>query len=227
MKTIGIIGGLSPLSTIYYYRTMIDEFYERFNSYAYPEIIIYSVDFQSFIDTKYRSQAQLTTVVDRLARAGADFFVTACNSIHVIYHELASTVPIRWLSIVDAACEAVTRQNLHTVALLGTVFTMRAEFYQRGFQRIGRKIITPTADEQAEVNRIIYDELVADRLSERARRRLLEIAETMIQRGAEGVVLACTELPLAIAQSDLPVPVFDTSALHATYALDYALEDRE
>ncbi len=225
MKRIGILGGLGPESTIAYYSYITRTYYERFADYAYPEIIIYSLKFDDYIGKHYKMIPGAKAAIEALARAGADFVVAACNSIHVIYDELAPQLPIPWISIVEAAAEKIQAESLRKVALLGTVYTMSADFYPKGLAKYSIETITPDSDAQQKINEIIYGELVRAEVKDESREFVLKVIDELKQHGAEGIVLGCTELPFLITQDHTPLPVFDTTAIHAQKALDIALED--
>jgi len=225
MKTIGILGGLGPESTAAYYTCITRTYYERFRDYGYPEIVVLSMRFSDFIQAEYDLADRVRSAVERLHRAGADFVVAACNSVHVVYDEIAAGLPIPWVGITDAAAEAIIRDQFTTVGLLGTVFTMRGDFYPKALARRGITALTPPADRQGQVNDIIYRELVTGVVKPESRRVVLGVMEELAARGAQGVVLACTELPFLIRQEDTPIRVYDTTTLHAQLALDLALAD--
>lgn len=222
-KTIGIFGGLGPESTAAYYSYMTRKYFEEFKDYAYPEIVVFSASFQEYIACGYEAPDRAKAAIEALAAAGADFAVAACNSVHVVYDEIAGDLPIPWVSIMDAVAEAIEARGMKRVALLGTVFTMEKGFFQRAFDRRSIEILTPGPEARRRVNDIIYKELVVADVREESRREVLEICRSLAKRGAEGVVLGCTELPFLIAQPDTDIPVFDTTAIHAQKALDLAL----
>ena len=225
MKTIGILGGLGPESTTAYYSYITRKYYELRRDYRYPEIVIYSVTFQHYIGVGYEDAGRVKEAIARLHRAGADFVVAACNSIHVVYDEICDGLPIPWVSIMDATAEAIKRQGIKKVGLLGTIFTMTGGFYQRAFERFGLETMTPDPDAQKRINEIIYDELVLAEVKDESRDEALACIDGLAADGAEGVVLGCTELPFLIQQPHTDVPVFDTTAIHAQKALDLALEE--
>lgn len=226
MKTIGIIGGLGPESTISYYSYITRKYYETYQDYGYPEIIIYSLNFSEFIEVGYEAAPGVKEVIERLHRAGADFVVAACNSIHIVYDEVSKDIPIPWISIMDVTAEKIREAGLSKVGLLGTIFTMGKGFYQDTLARFGIHCLTPPADAQREINRIIYDELVIASVKDESKQFVLGCIEKLKQDGAQGVVLACTELPFLIRQEDTALPVFDTATIHAQKALELAMEDR-
>jgi aspartate racemase len=224
MKTIGILGGMGPASTIAYYRYITDRYYELYGNYAYPEIAVFSVDFQTIIDARYDRPDIVRDAIEALHRAGADFVVASCNSIHVVYDRIADDLPIPWVSIVDVLGEHVRKSGTTRVGLLGTALTMRQGFYQRGLAHYGVETIVPEEAEQQQVNAIIFAELVRGVMTEASKGVMLESVERLSRAGADAVVLGCTEIPLLIQQDDTTVPLFDTTTLHAQHALDLAME---
>ena len=225
MKTIGILGGLGPESTILYYRYITQKYYETHRNYAYPQIVIYSVNFQEFIDTGYETAPKVKEAIKRLHRAGADFAVAACNSVHIVYDQVSKTTPIPWISIMDVTAEAITARGLSKVGLLGTIFTMSKGFYQKALARHGIETITPDSRVQKTLNGIIYGELVRNVVKKSSQRFVLKCVDDLSKQGAQGVILGCTELPFAARQADTSVPLFDTAALHAQRALDLAMAE--
>lgn len=225
MKTIGILGGLGPESTIEYYRYITRTYYETRQDYNYPEIIIYSLTFAPFINCGYECAPDVEAAIAGLARAGADFVVAACNSVHIVYDQVSPRTPIPWVSIIDVTAEAVRNAGIRTVGLLGTVFTMGRGFYQTGLARHGIETLVPDADDQQLVSNIIYAELVRNVRTQTSRENVLACARKLRRKGAEAVVLGCTELPFLIRPEHTDIPLFDTTALHAQKALDLALEE--
>jgi len=227
MKKIGILGGLGPESTVSYYLYIVHEYYRRYRNFAYPEIIIYSLDFQKFIDAGYEIAGEVKRAIGRLSDAGADFVVAACNSIHIVFDEVSRDIPIPWISIIDVTGEEIRKEKIKRAGLLGTVFTMSKGFYARGLERMGIETVIPDAPDMKRVNDIIYSELVRKEVKEESRVEMLGIIDRLIQKGAEGIILGCTELPFLIGESDTPVRIFDTTVLHARKALDIALEGKQ
>ena len=223
MKTIGILGGLGPESTAAYYSQVTRGYYALRNDYAYPEIVVYSLNFQEIIDVNYHAPGRVKEAIDSLACAGADFVVAACNSIHVIYDDVRDELPIPWVSIMDATAEEIVRAGLSKVALLGTALTMSDGFYQRAFARLGLQTVTPDAQTQARINDIIFSELVTATVTAESKQFVLGCVEHLVEAGAEALVLGCTELPFLVRQEDLAVRVFDTVAIHVKAALAFAM----
>ncbi|MFC1694213.1 aspartate/glutamate racemase family protein [Candidatus Latescibacterota bacterium] len=224
MKTIGILGGLGPESTCEYYRYITRTYYDIYKNYEYPEIIIYSLSFRKFIDCGYEAAEDIREAIGKLHAAGADFMIAACNTIHIVYDEVSRDIPIPWISIMDVVAEKIKAVNIKRVGLLGTVFTMSRDFYQKALAGHGIETITPNNESQKKVNDIIFEELVKKITTEESKEYVLDCIDKLSRNGAEGIVLGCTELPFLINQNDTALPVFDSTVLHAQKALDYALE---
>ncbi len=225
MKKIGVIGGLGPESTCEFYRLLTRSYYERRGNHAYPEIIIYSVSFERFIERGYDSADDIAAIVERLHRAGADFAVAPCNSIHLVHGDVSQRIPIPWFSIMDATAVSIRSRCLDRVGLLGTRFTMSGDFYRDTLLDHGIETVVPDGGVQERINDIIFNELVRNIVTEDSRRHVLSCIERLREEGAQGIVLGCTELPFLIRQKDLSLPVFDTTAIYAEKTLDIALGD--
>ncbi len=224
MRTIGIIGGLAPESTATCYQHIIREFYARHRHEAYPEVVIYSMSFQRVVAAEYNVPEMIRDVVARLAAAGADFAIAACNSIHRVYDQVAPGLAIPWLSIVDATVSEVVRHNMTCVGLFGTRFTMDLGFYQRALHEHSIQCVLPSPRGQQYVDEVIYEELVRGTLKEGSRAGLVRHMEEVVHRGAQAIILGCTELPLLVSNGDVSVPLFDTTAILAKAALDASEE---
>jgi len=224
MKTIGILGGLGPESTIEYYGHITREYYKLRSDYAYPEIIIHSFNFKEFIDTGYVKPVEIKQAILNLHQAGADFVVAACNSVHIVYEEVSKDIPIPWVSIMDAAAEQIKNQGISKVALLGTIFTMNSDFFPKALADWGIEAILPDADDKKTISEIIYGELVRAEVKDDSRQVILGIIDKMKSDDVEAVILGCTELPFLIRSEDTTLPVFDTTVIHAQKALDLAME---
>jgi len=227
-KRIGILGGMSPESTVAYYETITRTYTARYGDYGYPEVIIYSVRFQPYVDWPAQERwdlvAQgLSEAAGRLVAAGADFIVIATNTMHLVYDQVQASVPVPVLSLLDAVGDAVRARGLSRVGLLGTRFTMEKGFYQDALARVGIDVLVPGAEERAYVDGVIYDELAAGQIRDASREGYVRVIQGLAARGAEGVILGCTEIPLLVGEADAGVPLFDTTAIHAEAALAYAL----
>jgi aspartate racemase len=227
-KTIGILGGLSPESTVAYYRRITRRYTERFGDYGYPPIVVYSVSFQPYVDWSEQGRwdlaaAGLTEAARKLEAAGADFVLLATNTMHLVFDQVAGGVGIPCLSLVDAVADAIERRGLTSVGLLGTTFTMEQPLYQPALARRGVSVLLPDPGDRAYVNDVIYRELVAGEIRDRSRAGYARIIKGLAAAGAQAVILGCTEIPLLIAERDVGVPLFDSTAIHAEAALDYAV----
>jgi aspartate racemase len=229
MKKIGILGGMSPESTVLYYEHITRSYTARFGDYGYPEILIYSVNFQKFVDWQHKGQwhetfGEMAGAMEKLRLAGADFGLIATNTMHIVFDEVQSAVRMPLLSIVDATAEAIRIAGLPCIGLLGTVFTMKERFFRDGLERSGISALVPESEEQERVNDVIYQQLCRGEIRSESRRLFLEIIDRLRSRGAQGIVLGCTEIPLLIEQQHCDLPLFNTALLHAEKALQFALE---
>jgi aspartate racemase len=227
-RRIGILGGMTPESTVTYYQHIVRTYQRRFGTHGFPPIVIYSVSFQQIEDWMEAGEWDkvgdaLADGLRRLAAAGADFAVMASNTVHLLFDRLERETPIPLVSIVSATARAIERAGLRTIGLLGTRFTMEKPFYADGLARRGIRTIVPAPEEREDIHRVIMRELSHGELSDASRQRYLEIIANLVKQGAEGAVLGCTEIPLLIKAGDAPVPVFDTAVLHAEEALARAL----
>lgn len=225
MKRIGILGGISHESTAVYYQRLHAEYFARRQDYYYPEVIVYSLNFQKFTDYEDRGEMEpyveyILQGLDALQRAGADFALMAANSPHAVFPQVAAQTTLPLLSIVEVTAKAAQARNLRRLLLLGIRFTMQATFYADVCARYGIDVITPDADEQNIINRIIFEELVVGNFRAESRQLLLRIIE---QYAVDGVILGCTELPLLLRANDTTTPLLDTLTLHVKAAVDYAL----
>ncbi len=227
-KRIGILGGMTPESTLTYYQHIVRRYQQRFGDHGYPEIVIYSVSFQQFEDWMEAGQwddiaAALAEGLKRLHAAGADVGVIATNTMHLLFDRLERDSPLPLLSIVDATARAIQRAGLATVGLLGTRFTMEKPFYVERLARHGIAALVPDAADREDVHRVIMKELSLGVLRDDSRKRYLRVIDALAERGAQGIVLGCTEIPLLVRSEHTRIPLFDTTTLHAEEALAWAI----
>lgn len=232
MKKIGILGGMSPESTTLYYEHITRTYTARFGDYGYPEILIYSVNFQKYVDWQHNGQWQeaardMADVLKRLHGAGADFGLIATNTMHIVFEEVQRAVHMPLISIVQATAESIVAAGLRSVGLLGTIFTMRERFFREGLERCGITALVPEPASQQRMNDVIYQELCRGEIRTESRRIFLDIIERLRAQGAQGIVLGCTEIPLLVEPQHCDLPLFNTSLLHAAKALDFALQPPE
>jgi len=228
-KRIGILGGLTPESTVPYYMHIIHRYEEMFHNHAYPEVVIFSVSFQKFDDWMEREdwesmELELAKGLRALHGAGADFAVIATNTMHNLYEKLDRWNIIPLLSLVDATAAEVKKAGIKRVGLIGTKFAMNKPYYREGLAKFGVKAVVPDEEDQAYISKVIFEELSYGILKEESRRGYLEIMERLKEKGAQGVILGCTEIPLLIKQEHTKIPVFDTTSIHAEAALQHALK---
>jgi len=228
-KRIGILGGLTAESTVHYYQHIFKTYEERHGDLGYPEMIIYDVSFQRFADWMSVEdwdsiEEALLDGLTRLDAAGADFAVIATNTMHILFDRLQARSPVPLISIVDATAEAVKEQGLNVVGLLGTRFTMEKPFYVEGLKRHGIEALVPDKDERRYVDGVVFQELAKGKLLPESRDKYLEIIDRLMEKGAQGIVLGCTEIPLLVRPEHTDVKLFDTAVIHAEKALRYAVE---
>ena len=227
-RRIGILGGMSPESTVAYYEYITRTYTERYGDYGYPEILIYSVSFQPYVDWPNEDRWDLVArglseAAQKLAAAGAEMIIIATNTMHIVFDEVQASVEVPMLNLLDAVSDAILDRGLETVGLLGTRFTMEKGFYQKALGRRGLSVLVPGAEDRAYVNRVIYDELVAGEIRDESRQGYVEVIRRLQAQGAQGVILGCTEIPLLVGEADAGLPLFDTTTIHAEAALRHAV----
>ncbi len=230
LKTLGIIGGIGPESTVEYYRLVIQGYRARRRDEGYPRILINSVDFEKVLRCMERQDLSALTdylvdSVTALGRGGADVGLLAANAPHVVFEEVRRRSPVPLISIVEATCEAVRAFGLEKVGLLGARFTMQGRFYPDVFGRAGIALVIPEDAEREEVHRLYFGELVEGVFRAETRERFVSIIERMVTRyGVEGVILGGTELPLLFREGRKPdIPLLDTTRIHAERAVEHLL----
>ena len=228
MKTIGLIGGMSWESTALYYQIINREIGRRLGGLRSARLQLTSLDFEQVV-ARQRTGAwdQLGVMLADAARgleaAGSDCLLIGTNTMHRVAAQVQAAISIPLLHIADAAVAAIRDAGCRTVALLGTRYTMEQPFYVDHLARHGIDCVIPDEAGRAEVHRVIFDELCKGRFDVGSRRRLAGIVERLVGHGADSVLLGCTELTLSLTQEDVGVPLFDTTALHALAAVDFAL----
>lgn len=233
MKTIGIIGGVSWVSSIEYYRLMNEMVNKQLGGLHSAKILMYSIEFGDFSNEERLAEKgdwsllnkTMIDAAQRLKRGGADFIVIASNTMNSRADDIQEKVQIPVLHIADATGEKVNKSGIKTVALLGTKYTMEQNFYRdRLEKKYGLKVIIPNETEREYINSVIFNELCAGKMYNESRERFVQIINRLVDEdGVQGVILGCTEIPLLIKQKDVKVPVFDTMTIHAEAAVKYAL----
>lgn len=230
MKTIGVIGGLSWESSAEYYRLINQGVRARLGGVASARMLLWSFDFAEVEALQAAGRwdeaaAMMIDAAGRLMRGGADLILIASNTMHRMAADIEAAVPLPLIHIADPTALAIKAQGLTTVGLLGTAFTMEQDFYKgRLADRHGLTVLVPEAGDRALVHLVIYDELVQGRVEAASREAYRAVIARLVARGAQAIILGCTEIMLLVRPEDSPVPLFDTTALHAEAAVAAALE---
>lgn len=230
MKTIGLIGGMSWESSAAYYRLINEAVRDRLGGWHSAQMLMYSVDFAPIKEMQEEGRweaagAILADAARRLEAGGADFLILGTNTMHKMADRITAAVGIPLVHIADAAAEAVKRAGLSRVGLLGTRFTMEQDFYQERLRRHDLEVIVPDAPERRAVDDVIFQELCLGTIRMESRDAFKKIIDGLARRGAEGIILGCTEIGLLVGPNDAPYPLFDTTRLHAERAVELALDD--
>ena len=231
MKTIGLIGGMSWESTTLYYRILNEEVKRALGGLHSARVVLYSVDFEEI--EKLQSSGrwdeaghQLAQAAQALARAGAELLVLATNTMHKVAPQIQQAVAVPLLHIADATAERIQEHHLKKVGLIATRFTMEEAFYQGRLTDVyGLEVITPDSDDRAFIHRVIYQELCLGIINPESRMRFREIMAGLAAKGAEGIILGCTEITMLVTAEDASVPLFDTTLIHAQSAVQHALRE--
>ncbi len=225
-KKIGILGGISHESTMKYYEMIHKKYYGLNNDYYYPEVVIYSLDFQKFTDFEDNNDMEgymeyISSGILSLTNAGADFIIMAANSPHSVYEEIEKYSEVPMINIAEVTVKNAKKRGVKKLLLLGIKYTMQSSFYQNVCKKYGIEIVVPVEKEQDRVNEIIFDELTIGMIKDESKAELLQIIKNY---NVEGVILGCTELPLIIKAEDTSLKIFNTLELHVEAALNYAME---
>ncbi len=230
MKTIGMIGGMSWESSLEYYRIMNQAVKEKLGGFHSAPCILYSVDFDDVEKLQHQGDWESLTrlmieAAQRVKKAGADFLVICTNTMHKMADEVQRAIQIPLLHIADVTAGAVKANGQSRVGLLGTKFTMEQDFYKGRLQEIhGIDVLIPEDKERQVIHDILYNELCLGEIKELSKGKFQSIIQNLVKRGAQGVILGCTEIPLIVRQEDYEIPLYDTTALHSRAAVDFALQ---
>jgi len=230
LKIVGLIGGMSWESTVPYYRQINETVKERLGGLHSARIILYSLDFHEIERLQHAGdwQAAGTLLADAaraLEAAGADFLVLCTNTMHKVASAIEAAVRIPLLHIADPTADEIRSAGFSAVGLLGTRFTMEQAFYKERLQeRHGLKVLVPALPDREVIHRVIYEELCLGKVANESRSEYRRIMASLVEQGAEAIILGCTEISLLIGQNDATVPLFDTTAIHARKAAERALE---
>ena len=229
MKTIGLLGGMSWESTASYYKAINQRVKAELGGFHSARICLYSVDFAEIEALQHAGKWEETAaILAQAARSveagGADFLLICTNTMHKVFEEVASSISMPVLHIADATAQALLRDEIKTVGLLGTRFTMEQDFYKgRLTEQFGLEVLIPAAVERELVHEVIYRELCQGVVSADSKARYLEIIDNLVQRGAQAIILGCTEIALLVQQEDTAIPLYDTAEIHAHRAVELAL----
>jgi aspartate racemase len=231
MKTIGLVGGMSWESTLEYYRIINETVKEKLGGFHSAKLVLYSVDFAEVETLQHRGEWEraavlLTEASRRVEAAGADFGLLCTNTMHKVFDEVQKGIRIPLIHIADVTGRAITARGLRRIGLLGTRFTMEQDFYKGKLTSdYGIDVLIPDEEERQAVHAIVYNELCLGTVKDASRDVFGKIIARLEGRGAQGIVLGCTEIPLLVKQKDNRLPLFDTTDLHARAAVDLALRD--
>ena len=224
MKKIGIIGGLSPESTVKYYKWLNDGVKARMGGHHSAKVLLFSVNFGEFVDLKDKGDWDtqgciLAEEAAALERAGAEFIVLATNTMHKMADQIVAAIHVPFLHLADATANRIVAQGLDTVGLLGTRFTMEEDFYKGRLADKGITALVPDEAGRIAVNDVIYNELTQGVVKEESRAAYRRIMHDLAEQGAQGIIMGCTEITMLVDQGDSPVPLFDTTKIHVEEAL--------
>jgi len=232
MKTIGLIGGMSWESSAVYYSLINKKVKEILGGFHSCKSILVTVDFAEIEKLQHQDEWEeldnmMAESAKQLELAGADIVVLCTNTMHLCSHAIIDNISIPFLHIAEATGSEIKSRGLKKVGLLGTKFTMEKDFYKEYiFNNFGIEVIIPSDEERKQVHNIIYQELVHGKIKDDSRETYKQIIKNLEQNGAEGVILGCTEIPLLISDSDVDIPVFDTTTIHAEKSVEWALSEK-
>ena len=229
LKTIGLIGGMSWESTVTYYKIINEVIKEKLGGLHSAKCVLYSVDFQEIEECQAngnweKSGEILGEAAYNLEKAGADFIVICTNTMHKVVNQIKEKISIPILHIAEMTAEKILEKGLKNIALLGTKYTMEQDFYKSKLIEKGINVIIPDKNDIEIINEVIYDELCLGTINSDSKKKFLEIVDKLRSKGAEGIILGCTEIGLLIKNEDTDVPLFDTAIIHAEQAAIYSIK---
>lgn len=229
LKTIGLIGGMSWESTVTYYKIINETVKEKLGGLHSAKCILYSVDFQEIEECQAngnweKSGEILGEAAYNLEKAGADFIVICTNTMHKVVNQIKEKISVPILHIAEMTSEKILEKGLKNIALLGTKYTMEQDFYKSKLIEKGINVIIPDKNDIETINEVIYDELCLGTINFNSKKKFLEIVDKLRSKGAEGIILGCTEIGLLIKNEDTDVPLFDTAIIHAEQAAMYSIK---
>ena len=229
LKTIGLIGGMSWESTVTYYKIINETIKEKLGGLHSAKCILYSVDFQEIEECQAngnweKSGEILGEAAYNLEKAGADFIVICTNTMHKVINQIKEKISVPILHIAEMTAEKILEKGLKNIALLGTKYTMEQDFYKSKLIEKGINVIIPDKNDIEIINEVIYDELCLGTINFNSKKKFLEIVDKLRSKGAEGIILGCTEIGLLIKNEDTDIPLFDTAIIHAEQAAIYSIK---
>ena len=229
LKTIGLIGGMSWESTVTYYKIINETVKEKLGGLHSAKCILYSIDFQEIEECQAngnweKSGEILGEAANNLEKAGADFIVICTNTMHKVINQIKEKISIPILHIAEMTAEKILEKGLKNIALLGTKYTMEQDFYKSKLIEKEINVIIPDKNDIEIINKVIYDELCLGTINSDSKKKFLEIVDKLRNKGAEGIILGCTEIGLLIKNEDTDVPLFDTAIIHAEQAAIYSIK---
>lgn len=230
MKVIGLIGGTSWVSTVEYYRIINETVKEKLGGAHSSHCILYSIDFDEVILQREGKWDEITLsfidIAKKLEQSGADFILICANTMHKIADKIQNSIKIPILHIVDVTAEKIIEKGLKKVGLLGTKLTMEEQFYKKRLkEKFNIDTIIPEALDRDIIQNIIFNELTYEIIKQSSKQKYIKIINNLVSKGAEAIILGCTEIPLLIKKNDVNIPIFDTTTIHAKAAVEYALKN--
>ncbi len=229
MKTIGLIGGMSWESTSLYYKTINEYIKNKLGGLYSAKCILYSVNFEEISRLQKSGDWEkcgeiLGDIAKKLETAGADYIVICTNTMHKVVPEMKKYINIPVIHIAEAAYGRIAAKGIKNIGLLGTKYTMQQDFYKSILIDKGLNVIIPDEEDIEFINNVIFNELCCGEINPKSKQKFIEIVEKLKKKGAEGVILGCTEIVMLISQKDIDIPVFDTTAIHAETAAQMSIE---
>lgn len=229
MKTIGLLGGMSWESTALYYKHINEMVRNEFGGLHSAKVLIFSLDFEEIASCQRagdwkKASAILSEAACRLQNVGAEMLLICTNTMHYVADLVQEALSIPLLNIIDVTAEAICAQGLDKVGLLGTKYTMSFPFYRERMAQKGIEVLVPDEQQQLIANRVIFEELCQGTVNDASRRQFQAIMKELSERGAQGLVLGCTEIALLVQEQHAQLPLFDSTYLHARKAVELALE---
>ncbi len=230
MKTIGLIGGTGWVSTQEYYKIINEEVNRKLGGLQFPKIILYSVNYGEIYACNQRNDRKgvyqiIKTAAQTLQKSGVDFLALCANTLHFTYEELTSEIDLPFVHIADATGAKIKEKTIKKVGLLGTQETMELDFYKTRLAKMGIDVITPEKQERDFIHKSIMEELLKEQFFPETQSRFISVMNNLKSKGAEGMILGCTEIPLLIKQRDFDLPIFSTLKIHANAIANFTLEN--